>query len=87
MNQFIVGTPPHDDIFSAKELLKPPIPKERNRQFKILLLENIDKIAVEKFINEGFQVEALKETLGEEQLKEKIRDVVAIGIRCAACLN
>jgi D-3-phosphoglycerate dehydrogenase len=81
MTQFLVGTPPLDDVFSAKSLPKPPIPKERNRSYKILLLENIDKIAVDKFVNEGFQVEALKETLDEEQLKEKIRDVVAIGIR------
>jgi D-3-phosphoglycerate dehydrogenase len=81
MTQYLVGSPPRDDIFSARDLPRPPISRERNSKFKILLLENIDKIAVDKFINEGFQVEALKETLDADQLKEKIRDVSAIGIR------
>jgi D-3-phosphoglycerate dehydrogenase / 2-oxoglutarate reductase len=50
-------------------------------QIKVLLLENIHARARELFVNEGYQVETLAGALGEEQLKEKIRDVHILGIR------
>src|SRR4051812_11622781 len=50
-------------------------------QIKVLLLENIHPLARDSFQNEGYQVETLSSALGEEQLKEKIRDVHILGIR------
>lgn len=50
-------------------------------QIKVLLLENIHPLAREMFATEGFQVEVLAGALGEEALKEKIRDVHVLGIR------
>jgi D-3-phosphoglycerate dehydrogenase / 2-oxoglutarate reductase len=50
-------------------------------QIKVLLLENIHPLARQIFATEGYQVEALSGALGEEQLREKIRDVHVLGIR------
>jgi len=50
-------------------------------QIKILLLENIHPAAVEDLKREGFQVETLKGALSEEELKARIQDVHALGIR------
>lgn len=48
---------------------------------KVLLLENIHPIAIEKFQERGFEVESLKDSLSNEQLYDKIRDVSILGIR------
>ncbi|KAK3673546.1 D-3-phosphoglycerate dehydrogenase 2 [Recurvomyces mirabilis] len=48
---------------------------------KILLLENVNKTGQEILRKQGYQVEALKSSLPEDQLIEKIRDVHVIGIR------
>lgn len=48
---------------------------------KILLLENVNQSGQDILRNQGYQVEALKTSLPEEQLIEKIRDVHVIGIR------
>jgi D-3-phosphoglycerate dehydrogenase len=50
-------------------------------QIKVLLLENIHRIAIETFKIEGFQVEILNSSIPSGQLKEKIRDVHVLGIR------
>jgi len=50
-------------------------------KIKILLLENVHSAAVELLKKEDFQVECLKEALSEEELKAKIKDVHALGIR------
>jgi len=50
-------------------------------QIKILLLENIHPAAVEALSRENFQVELVKGALSEEELKLKIQDVHALGIR------
>jgi len=50
-------------------------------QIKILLLENIHPVAVEALRREDFQIELLKGALSEDELREKIRDVHALGIR------
>lgn len=50
-------------------------------KIKILLLERISPIAVQQFINEGFQVETLDKAATEEQLLAKLPDVHAIGVR------
>jgi D-3-phosphoglycerate dehydrogenase len=50
-------------------------------QIKILLLENIHPAAVEALSRENFQVELVKGALSEEELKVKIQDVHALGIR------
>ena len=48
---------------------------------KILLLENVNITGREKLEEQGYQVEALKASLPEEELIAKIRDVHVIGIR------
>lgn len=53
-------------------------PKSR---MKVLLLENIEKAALENFIKEGYQVETLKSALSEEELIKQIKDVSILGIR------
>lgn len=53
-------------------------PKEKIR---VLLLENINPIAVEMFEKEGYQVESLPNALAEAELLEKIEDVFILGIR------
>ncbi len=50
-------------------------------KIKALLLENIDKGAVEAFEKEGYQVEALTKSLGEEELLEKLSQIHILGIR------
>ncbi|KAJ6438711.1 myosin V [Purpureocillium lavendulum] len=51
------------------------------QDIKILLLENVNKTGQETLREQGYQVEALKTSLPEDQLIEKIRDVQVIGIR------
>lgn len=50
-------------------------------QIKVLLLEGISTEAREYFERECFQVEVLKSSLGQEQLKQKIADVHIVGVR------
>lgn len=50
-------------------------------EIKILLLENVSSVAVEAFKSQSYQVEFHPKALSEEVLKEKIKDVHAIGIR------
>ncbi|KAM0345112.1 hypothetical protein ACHAPU_006747 [Fusarium lateritium] len=51
------------------------------KDIKILLLENVNVTGQEILRAQGYQVEALKTSLPEDQLIEKIRDVQVIGIR------
>ncbi|RMJ27638.1 d-3-phosphoglycerate dehydrogenase [Aspergillus sp. HF37] len=48
---------------------------------KVLLLENVNQTGRDILTEQGYQVEALKSSLPEDQLIEKIRDVHVIGIR------
>ncbi|BCR83830.1 D-3-phosphoglycerate dehydrogenase [Aspergillus chevalieri] len=48
---------------------------------KVLLLENVNQTGRDILTKQGYQVEALKSSLPEDQLIEKIRDVHVIGIR------
>ena len=48
---------------------------------KVLLLENVNQTGQAILKKQGYQVEALKSSLSEEQLIEKIQDVQVIGIR------
>jgi D-3-phosphoglycerate dehydrogenase len=57
---------------------KTSFPKSK---IKILLLENISDVAINAFAREEFQVEVLKGSLSEEELKKKIKGVHALGIR------
>eukprot|EP01118_Nematostelium_gracile_P014601 TRINITY_DN572_c0_g1_i1.p1 TRINITY_DN572_c0_g1~~TRINITY_DN572_c0_g1_i1.p1 ORF type:complete len:433 (+),score=107.38 TRINITY_DN572_c0_g1_i1:60-1301(+) len=50
-------------------------------KIKVLLLENISDVAIKAFEREKFQVEVLKGSLTEEELKVKIKGVHALGIR------
>ncbi len=53
-------------------------PKE---DIKVLLLEGVHPSAHEIFRGEGFQIEAVKGALGEDELKKKLHDVHVLGIR------
>ncbi|CAK7237340.1 D-3-phosphoglycerate dehydrogenase 2 [Sporothrix bragantina] len=61
----------------------PPLPlKPFNTQdIKILLLENVNQTGQDMLNGQGYHVEALKTSLTEDELIEKIRDVHVIGIR------
>lgn len=54
---------------------------------KILLLENVNTTAIDIFTEQGYQVEFVKNSLPEDELIEKIKDVHAIGIRSKTNLN
>src|SRR6185312_12306491 len=73
----------------ALSKLKPELqtlsyPKERIRA---LLLENIHPSAVEAFKAEGYQVEALTESLTEAELIERLPEVQILGLRSATKLT
>ncbi|WYZ39016.1 hypothetical protein EsH8_III_000930 [Colletotrichum jinshuiense] len=51
------------------------------QDIKILLLENVNETGKDILTEQGYQVEALKTSLPEDKLIEKIRDVHVIGIR------
>ncbi|KAH7166268.1 hypothetical protein EDB81DRAFT_281904 [Dactylonectria macrodidyma] len=74
------GAIPHR---SAPKALKP----FNTQDIKILLLENVNIGGQEILRGQGYQVEALKTSLPEDQLIEKIRDVHVIGIRSKTKLN
>ncbi|EFY91511.1 D-3-phosphoglycerate dehydrogenase 1 [Metarhizium acridum CQMa 102] len=57
------------------------------QDIKILLLENVNTTGQEILRGQGYQVEALKTSLPEDQLIAKIRDVHVIGIRSKTKLN
>jgi len=48
---------------------------------KVLLLENISAVAVEKFRDAGYDVESHKTALEERELVEKVRGVSILGVR------
>ena len=48
---------------------------------KVLLVENVSQVAVDGLKAQGYQVEFHRGALGDEELKDKIRHVHAIGIR------
>jgi D-3-phosphoglycerate dehydrogenase len=51
------------------------------KDIKVLLLENVNEAGISILKEQGYQVEAIKASLPEDQLIEKIRDVHVIGIR------
>ncbi|KAI7902070.1 uncharacterized protein BX663DRAFT_511652 [Cokeromyces recurvatus] len=50
-------------------------------EVKVLLLENINKTAVQTFKKQGYQVETYSKAFSGDELIEKIRDVHILGIR------
>ncbi|KAH6603359.1 d-3-phosphoglycerate dehydrogenase 2 [Trichoderma cornu-damae] len=68
---------------SVPKLLKP----FNTQDIKILLLENVNQTGRDILTGQGYQVEALKTSLPEDQLIEKIRDVHVIGIRSKTKLS
>lgn len=57
------------------------------QDIKILLLENVNQSGQDILKAQGYQVEAHKSSLPEDQLIEKIRDVHVIGIRSKTKLS
>jgi D-3-phosphoglycerate dehydrogenase len=68
---------------SAPKNLKP----FNTQDIKILLLENVNRAGQDILKTQGYQVEAHKTSLPEDQLIEKIRDVHVIGIRSKTKLS
>jgi D-3-phosphoglycerate dehydrogenase len=77
--------------FGGVALSRRPAPKQLKpfdtQDVKILLLENVNKTGQDILKNQGYQVEALKTSLPEDQLIEKIREVHVIGIRSKTKLS
>lgn len=67
----------------SQHALKPFSPSD----MKILLLEDINKTAIELFEEQGYRVEIRKSALSEAKLIEKIKDVHAIGINAKTKLT
>ncbi len=65
-------------LFRIKQRGSISYPKNR---MKVLLLENIHPLAVEKFKEEGYSVTSSKSAMKEEELLEAIKDVSILGIR------
>ncbi|PFH55395.1 hypothetical protein XA68_18412 [Ophiocordyceps unilateralis] len=62
---------------AAPKQLKP----FNTQDIKILLLENVNQTGQDVLKEQGYQVEALRTSLPDDQLIDKIRDVHVIGIR------
>ncbi|CAI8497114.1 unnamed protein product [Hanseniaspora opuntiae] len=75
--QSFMSTLPHRQSVSKQKVLKPFF----SGDIKILLLENVNKTAIDILTKQGYQVEFHKSSLDEETLIEKIKDVHCIGIR------
>ncbi|KAF2095220.1 D-3-phosphoglycerate dehydrogenase [Rhizodiscina lignyota] len=58
-----------------------PLKPFETKNIKVLLLENVNKTGQDLLREQGYIVEALKTSLPEDQLIEKIRDVHVVGIR------
>lgn len=72
-------TPSFDEfLFLNKLPMSISYPKNR---IKVLLLEKINEVAIQRFKKEGYQVESLNHSLSEKELIEKIQDVSILGIR------
>ncbi|ELR09523.1 D-3-phosphoglycerate dehydrogenase 2 [Pseudogymnoascus destructans] len=65
---------------AAASAAKPLKPFD-TQDVKILLLENVNETGIAILESQGYQVEAIKTSLPEDQLIEKIRNVHVIGIR------
>ena len=72
-------TPSFDEfLYISKLPMSISYPKNR---IKVLLLENIHKDAMQLFKAEGYMVESVARSLGEDELAERIKDVSILGIR------
>lgn len=72
-------TPSFDEfLYISKLPMSISYPKNR---IKVLLLENIHKDAMQLFKAEGYMVESVAKSLGEDELAERIKDVSILGIR------
>ena len=71
---------PNFDEFLFRENLPRTVSYPKHRM-KVLLLENIDQIAIEAFKKEGYVVETEKSALGEMELAGRIEDISILGIR------
>lgn len=68
-----------DELLSMLNLQKPlSYPKEK---INVLLLENINKQAVQMFEEEGYNVTTLAKALSEDELIEAVKNVTILGIR------
>lgn len=71
---------PNFDEFLFRIKHRGSISYPKNRM-KVLLLENIHPLAVEKFKEEGYKVTSLTSAMKEDELIEAVKDVSVLGIR------
>jgi D-3-phosphoglycerate dehydrogenase len=50
-------------------------------KIKVLLLEGVSAVGIKMLQDDGFQVEAIKTAMTEEELMEKVKDIHILGIR------
>jgi D-3-phosphoglycerate dehydrogenase len=84
--QLSFHSPPTGRGFSLPTRTKTLTPFATN-DIKVLLLENVNQTGQSILKEQGYQVEALKSSLNEDELIEKIKDVHVIGIRSKTKLN
>src|SRR5690242_6482656 len=58
-----------------------PLQKSNSPKFRVLLLENIHAVARDLFLQQGYEVEALKGALSTTELVAKLKGFDALGIR------
>ena len=82
-SQHSYGTSPN-----LRRIATGPQPKQlkpfREQDIKILLLENVNQTGRDILKGQGYQVEALKSSLPEDQLIEKIKYVQTSPLRCSS---
>jgi len=66
---FSLGSAGRNAAAAATKVLKP----FNTHDMKVLLLENVNQIGQQMLKDQGYQVEAIKSSLPEEQLIEKIK--------------
>jgi len=71
-------------LYTSKLPMNISYPKNR---IKVLLLEGIHKDAKAAFETEGYTVESVSKSLGEDELSARIKDVSILGIRSKTCIT
>mmetsp|Transcript_51860 Transcript_51860/g.133702 ORF Transcript_51860/g.133702 Transcript_51860/m.133702 type:complete len:420 (+) Transcript_51860:85-1344(+) len=66
------------ELKRKREAEETSFPKSK---IKVLLLEGVSAVGIKMLTDEGFQVEALKTALTEDELLEKVKDLHILGIR------
>ncbi|KAF2731225.1 D-3-phosphoglycerate dehydrogenase [Polyplosphaeria fusca] len=80
-NSYSVSTSPQSTFRRPSSHIANQLKPFDTKNIKVLLLENVNTTGVDILKQQGYQVEALKISLPEDELIKKIQDVHVIGIR------